>query len=156
MGGTRCFGTGTEREGMEQKLVLCDTDVLVEYFRKNVDVIQLIDGIGSENIFASVITKIELLQWANTKEKLRQINKRIEKFAFIEIELATSQIFAEIFEKYFLEYGCKIPDTLIAATAINYDIELFTLNKKHYHFYKGLRLFKHQLKPLKGKSNWLN
>jgi predicted nucleic acid-binding protein len=133
---------------METRLVLCDTDIWIEYFRKNIPVIQQLDEIGIQNLYASVITKAELQQWANNKEKLLRINKTLDKIPFIDIELHISQRFSNLFEKYFLEFGSQIPDTIIAATAIEYDIELFTLNRKHYKFYSDLKLISHNLKPL--------
>jgi predicted nucleic acid-binding protein len=133
---------------MEERLVLCDTDVWIEYFRKNIPVIQQMNDIGIHHLYASVITKAELQKWANNKEKLQRINKVLDKLPFIDIDLHISQRFSHLFEEYFLEFGNKIPDTFIAATAIEYDIELFTLNQKHYNFYSDLRLIPHNLKPL--------
>jgi tRNA(fMet)-specific endonuclease VapC len=133
---------------METRLVLCDTDVWIEYFRKNIPVVQLLDEIGVHNLYASVITKAEMQRWAKNKEKLKSINKIIDKIPFIDIDLHISQRFSQLFEKHFLEYGNAIPDTIIAATAIEYDIELFTLNQRHYKFYSDLKLIKHNLKPL--------
>jgi tRNA(fMet)-specific endonuclease VapC len=137
---------------MEAELVLCDTDVWVEYLRNNIPVIQKMNEIGHGNIYASNITKAELQQWANSKERLKSLNKRTEKIAFIDIDLPISQTFSEIFEKHYLEYGCKIPDTLIAATAIYYNLKLFTLNKKHFQYFKGIQLVEHDLSPLPGKG----
>ncbi len=42
---------------------------------------------------------------------------------------------------YSLSHHLDVPDGLIAATAIRNDVELFTLNKKHFQFIKGLRLY---------------
>ena len=137
---------------METRLVLCDTDVWIEYFRKNIPVIQQLDEIGIHNLYSSVITKAELQRWANNKEKLQRINTILDKLPFIDIDLHISQRFSQLFEEHFLEFGNKIPDTIIAATAIEYDIELFTLNQKHYKFYTDIKLISHNLKPLPYKG----
>lgn len=41
---------------MEAELILCDTDVMVEFFKKNIPVLQLMNELGAENLFISVIT----------------------------------------------------------------------------------------------------
>jgi predicted nucleic acid-binding protein len=44
-------------------------------------------------------------------------------------------------EKYKLSHGLLIPDAIIAATAITYDLKLFTYNIKDFIFISGIRLF---------------
>ena len=139
---------------MEAELILCDTDVIIEYYRKNISVIQLCNQLGFENLLVSNITITELQQWAITKDDLRQINKRIDKFPVVDIDLNISAKYNSLFETYILSHRSQIPDTLIAATALTFDLQLFTLNTKHFQFFKGIRLIEHQLKPLYGKSTW--
>lgn len=40
-----------------------------------------------------------------------------------------------------LSHRLAIPDGFIAATAIENDVELFTLNKKDFRFIEGLKLY---------------
>ena len=53
-----------------------------------------------------------------------------------------TEIAINLVEKYSKSHGLKIPDALIAATAIYYDITLWTYNIKDFHFIEGLKLFK--------------
>jgi rRNA-processing protein FCF1 len=47
---------------MEQaKIVLCDTDVLIEFYRNNHDIISKLREIGQTNIAVSYITAGELI-----------------------------------------------------------------------------------------------
>ena len=46
----------------------------------------------------------------------------------------------ELVEKYSLSHKLSLPDALIAATAIVYGIELFTLNQKDFKFIKQVKL----------------
>jgi hypothetical protein len=46
----------------------------------------------------------------------------------------------ELLEKYSLSHKLSLPDALIAATAIVYGIELFTLNLKDFKFIKQVKL----------------
>ena len=42
---------------------------------------------------------------------------------------------------YSLSHKLSIPDALIAATALNYDIELYTYNIKDFRFIDGIKLY---------------
>jgi len=44
-------------------------------------------------------------------------------------------------EKYKLSHGLDMPDSLIAATAIELDMSLFTYNKRDFRFISGIRLY---------------
>lgn len=134
---------------MESELTLCDTDVIIEYFKKNLQVLQMFSEIGYENLFINVITKTELIQGAENKTQMNQITKRIDRFMMLDIDTIISQKYAEIFEAYYLSHKCKIPDAIIAATALVYDVKLFTLNIKDFKFYKNIRLVRHNIKPVK-------
>lgn len=44
-------------------------------------------------------------------------------------------------ETYSLSHKLSIPDAIIAATALVYDLELYTLNLKDFRFIPGLTLY---------------
>jgi predicted nucleic acid-binding protein len=43
--------------------------------------------------------------------------------------------------KYVLSHKLALPDGFIAASALAYDMELYTLNLKDYRFISGLKLY---------------
>ncbi len=47
----------------------------------------------------------------------------------------------DLFKTYHLSHGLRIPDCLIAATAIGTGLPLFTYNRKDFRFISGLTLF---------------
>jgi tRNA(fMet)-specific endonuclease VapC len=75
------------------------------------------------------------------KRELTRIKKDINNLCLIDIDKKACSIFLELLTKYALSNKLAVPDGLIAATAIAWDIELFTLNHKDYRFIDGLRLF---------------
>jgi hypothetical protein len=137
---------------MEPKIVLCDTSVMIDWFSGNTDVEALLKRTDDYYFFLSIISKAELQQGAENKLHLRKINRAIDKFPVVELELKSSQLFSELFEKYFLSHQCSIPDMLIAAIALYYDIELFTFNTRDFKYISGLKLFPHRITPLKKKT----
>ena len=44
--------------------------------------------------------------------------------------------------QYALSHKLSIPDAIIAATALYYDIELYTYNVKDFRYIDGIRLYK--------------
>jgi predicted nucleic acid-binding protein len=128
---------------MEQtKIVLCDTDVIIGFYRNNPDVISELKRIGQENIDISIITAGELLYGALNKKELRKIKRDLDNLTIINIDNKTCDIFLELLSKFVLSHKLSVPDGFTAATALANDIELYTLNLKDYRFIDGLKLYK--------------
>jgi tRNA(fMet)-specific endonuclease VapC len=128
---------------MEQaKIVLCDTDVIIEFYRNNPDIIAELKKIEQQNIAVSTITAGEIIYGALNKKELVQIKKDIRNLILIDIDNKTCDLFLYLMSKYTLSHKLAIPDGFIAATAIANDVELFTLNVKDYRFIDGLKLYK--------------
>lgn len=57
----------------QDKVVLCDTDVIIEFYRNNPGIISELKIIGQQNIAVSTITAGELIFGAFNKKELNQI-----------------------------------------------------------------------------------
>ncbi len=123
---------------MGEKVILCDTNILINLFRYNDEKIKQ-TLIGHIPII-SVVSKLELLQGVNSKEDFQKISKALKSFSVIPINNEISGIAESIFEKYLLSHHPSIPDTLIGATSIYYGVPLYTANVKHFKFITGLEL----------------
>jgi predicted nucleic acid-binding protein len=126
--------------------VICDTDVLIDYFDENKSrhglAKQILDSdIGIDNVVLSAIVKMELIAGAVNKAELRILNKDIKRFNVLLINPEITSIALVLMEEYRLSHGLNIPDALIAATAKYAGLGLFTYNIKHYKFIDGLVLF---------------
>lgn len=53
----------------EEPLVLCDTDIIIEFYKENKSIVSELHEIGQENVAVSVITSGELLYGAFNKEE---------------------------------------------------------------------------------------
>jgi tRNA(fMet)-specific endonuclease VapC len=127
---------------MEQaKIVLCDTDVIIGFYRNNPEVISELRIIGQQNIAVSTVTAGELIYGALNKKELIQIKKDLDNLILLDIDRKTCNICLELLGKYALSHKLAVPDGFIAATAMANDIELYTLNLKDYRFINGLKLF---------------
>jgi predicted nucleic acid-binding protein len=122
-------------------MILCDTNIFIEIFRKNVSIRSELDKIGCENILASDVVKAELFFGAKNKGELQSIKNYLNNFSSLTIQSEISKMAVDFVEKYCLSENLNLPDALIAATAIYYNIELFTLNRKHFVFIPDLKLY---------------
>jgi len=131
---------------MATQIVICDTDVLIDYFdagqlRHN-DTKNIIEERISLNLVAiSAITKMELLIGASNKTELNQIDKLTKRLGLLLINDEITRKALELIKTYRLSHGLAIPDAIIAATAIISELELFTYNQRDFKFISGLKLF---------------
>lgn len=123
------------------KMILCDTDVIIEFYRNNTSIVSELKKFEQDNIAISVITAGELLFGAFNKIELKQIQKDIASLNLINLNPGICGVFLGIMEKYVLSHKLALPDGFIAATAIYNDIKLFSLNVKDYAFIDGLQLY---------------
>ena len=121
-------------------MILCDTNILIEVYRGNGLIINEVVKIGEQNIAISDVTCAELLFGARNKEELKILKKDIDKLTCIPINSQISNLSVHLVDKYSLSHKLSLPDALIAATAIVYGIELFTLNLKDFKFIKQVKL----------------
>jgi len=122
-------------------MILCDTNILIEFYKANPTVIQTLQRMGSANIAVSIITKAELFYGARDKQELAKVERHLSVRHCYGLNHAVSAIFIELMSCYSLSHKVSIPDMLIAATAISHDLELYTLNTKDFKFIPELNLY---------------
>ncbi|MCB9232681.1 MAG: type II toxin-antitoxin system VapC family toxin [Bacteroidia bacterium] len=122
-------------------MVLCDTNILIHAFNGNADTLDELRKISSGAILLSTITVMELYQGMGNKEELTRMKARLKGFNVIEIDNEISRIALRLIEKFSLSHGLQIPDAIIAATSLAYEIPLFTYNLKDFRYVPSLRLY---------------
>lgn len=125
----------------KNKIVLCDTNILIELSKSNIEVVDELRSIGSANIAVSSVSAGELIVGALNKNDLNKIKKALAAIQVVYLNETISLKSIELLETYSLSHGLDIPDSLIAATALINEFQLYTLNLKHFKFIKGLRLY---------------
>lgn len=122
-------------------MILCDTNILIEFYKNNANVTKELKRIGQSKIAISAITRAELYFGAINKMELRKIKQHLSLIHVISLDSKISENFIELMEDYSLSHKLAIPDALIAATALAHQIELYTLNIRDFHFISGLSLY---------------
>ena len=118
--------------------MLFDTDVLIWLFRGNRKAARSVDAATERSI--SIVTYMELVQGARSHQELRQIKDFLSDAAFQVVPLSDSIGHrASIYvEEYGLGTSLGVADSLIAASAVEYNQPLCTGNHRHYNPIKKL------------------
>jgi predicted nucleic acid-binding protein len=127
---------------MEENLVLCDTNVLINWFKNDTDTIKVLQNISLSKIVLSSIIVMELLQGASNKKELLQIGKSIINYNVINFNEDVSSLAINLVEKYSLSHDLQIPDAIIGATAVVFKLPLFTYNIKDFRYIPNLKIYK--------------
>ncbi len=127
--------------GSERQMVIVDSDILIQYSRYDDTAAAWLDETSDhETLVISVITEIELIIGSRDKTHLNEVRKFLSQFEIIHIDDEISRLAPALIEKYYLSHRLKLPDALIAATALVTDIELATINRKDFRYIDGLKL----------------
>ena len=121
-------------------LYLCDTCVLIDYLRGKSAVRQKLEKDRSLGLAMPSVTYMELMVGALNKREAGIIKKAFSDFEIIEISDAISVKARNLIEKYAKSHGLLIPDALIAATALELGLPLYTANVKDFQFIPDLVL----------------
>jgi tRNA(fMet)-specific endonuclease VapC len=122
-------------------MILCDTNIIIEFYKGNPTILQELGRIGVAQLAISVITQAELYYGALNKAELLRIQKHLNLLHNLPIDHQVSSQFIQLMAQYSLSHKLAIPDALIAATALVNDIELYTLNIKDFRFIENIRLY---------------
>lgn len=117
-----------------------DTNTIIYYLQQQFppSAEKLMDNLINEaRPVISAITEIELLCWKSATEKdLEVLHNFIDDALVIELEQSIKHITADIRKKHKI----KLPDAIIAATALFHDLTLVSRNVSDFKIIDGLRL----------------
>lgn len=118
------------------KVYLVDTNVLIDYLNNKLPdhSARLFENI---EINLSIISKIELLAWKEASQEQIDI---IESFLDTTIILGLSESVARKTIEIRKTHRVKLPDAIIAATAMTNDLALVTRNVSDFKSINGLQL----------------
>ena len=123
-------------------MILCDTNILIEIYRKNPTVISVVESIACySRIVISDVTRAEILVGARNKREMQILVKELGQVQCLPIKSEISDYAIQLLITYHLSHGLDFHDALIASTAIHYDIELYTLNVRDFSFISNIKLY---------------
>ncbi len=124
----------------QKKVILCDSNVLFDYFRGIPMMIQELAELSFDRLAISAISEAEMYAGMKSNER-RATTETINKFDIIELDDEISRRMTRLVWEHYNKRPA-IPDMLIAATALVYPVELFTFNKKDFDFIDGVKFYR--------------
>ncbi len=124
---------------MGRQKYLIDTNVAIEYIGEVLPekALAMLDGIIDGQFFISVINKIELLGFADiTENEELKFQELINASDILDLDEDIVNSTIEIRKKLKI----KLPDAVIAATAIVNQLTIITRNKKDFEKIEGLKV----------------
>lgn len=111
---------------------LLDTSVLVDLLRGEIRARTWIDTLDEKACAISVVTAAELLAGCPNRREQRSVEREIEMYDMLWLDEMISARALELYKNFRLSHGVGFLDCLIAATALEHDLILATLNVKHF------------------------
>jgi predicted nucleic acid-binding protein len=119
------------------RLILPDTDVLVDFFRGDSRAVAFVNA-NSSQIILSPIVVAELYAGVKGDAEQATVEDFISLFRVIPIDVEVAKAGGLYKRDYGKSHAVGLADAILAATAEIEKAELKTLNIKHYPMIKGL------------------
>ena len=121
-------------------MILLDTCIVIDYLKNKPLVVKFIDTVGKQNFVLSTAITIDLYKGVRNRKELITLQKELQQFGIIEIDVQVSKVANILAETYSLSHQMGLGDTLIAATALVFNLELRTFNLKDFRFIPTLQV----------------
>ncbi len=118
---------------------LCDTCVIIDFINGKSPVLG--DKLDSKaTLLVNSIIEMELLQGVRNKQEQRIVEKKLNSFRLLSMQQAIFDLATQSVRRYRLSHGLALPDAIIGATAVYYQIPLLTYNLKDFKFLPDIQL----------------
>lgn len=108
--------------------LLVDTDIFIDHLRGSAAI-----KVGRNRLHYSVITRAELFAGNSGTDLTSQL---LAPFREVNVDRAVAERAGRVVR----EFRLRLPDALIAATALEHDLALVTRNRKDFAKVRGLRV----------------
>lgn len=120
---------------------LTDTDILVDAQHAIADAVAFVTNQKAANgLRISVISAMELAIGCRSANELGLVRQFLQHVLVLPITLTISTTGYQLVDGYYLSHGLLIPDALIAATALDNNLPLYTRNVRHFQMIPGLQV----------------
>jgi predicted nucleic acid-binding protein len=124
-----------------EKRILVDTDIIIKSYRGDSNKYNQLRAI-EKKFSVSIVTALELLNGSKNMKQLISTRRELKLYSIIHFDNEISKLALQLFSKYAVQRTLRLPDSLIAATALHFELELYTDNKKDYDFIEGVKFYK--------------
>jgi len=109
-------------------MILADTCILIDIAKGSINLN------NDQRYCINSIIEMEFIYGALNKNELKKIEKILNNFYLIELNQNIFDLSTTLMRKYSLSHDMTVYDAIIAATAMVYDLPLWTHNKKDFKY----------------------
>jgi len=120
------------------RLILPDTDVLVDFLRGHSKAVTLVNACSDRIILSSIVVA-ELYAGVKGNDEQTALETFVSLFRVVPVSAEIAKTGGLYKRDYAKSHGVGLADAILAATAEAENAEFRTLNIKHYPMLKGLR-----------------
>ena len=122
-------------------MTLIDSNIIFDFYNGKSEAKGQLQEIGFQNLCISSITYQEAIFGALNKQDLKKWMNHLDGYSLLKVNEQISDIAIDLMKKFVLSHRLSLPDSLIAATALHYEIELYTNNLKDFRYIEDLNLY---------------
>jgi len=118
---------------------LIDTDIFIDAFHNVPQALAFLAGQrGTGAVSMSIISAMELVAGCRNAQELAHLLRFCQTITVWPVTPSASQNAFHLMESFFLSYGLLIADALVAGTALDQGLTLYTRNIRHFQMIPGL------------------
>jgi len=111
--------------------MLFDTDVLIDYLRGYTPAVRYLEA-HLDEVSISCVSVAELFQGVRDGQERTKLSKMISALVVLPLTEEIAELAGLYRRDYRASLGCGLADCMIAATAARHELELVTLNARHF------------------------
>ena len=117
-----------------------DSNILIDAMNGIVDAIVFLERQQIAEVRISIVSAMELIAGCRNKIEMAELQRFFQKCTFLPVTATISQVAFQLMESFYLSHGLTLPDALIAATALEHDLTLYTRNTRHFRMISELKI----------------
>jgi len=129
--------------GTSSAAELTDTEILIDAMRGLADAVTFSATQRTAGGCMSIISAVGLVAGCRNATELAQLRQFLRKFAILPVSVTVSQTAYQLKESFPLSHELLVPNALIAATALELTLTLYTKNRRHLQTIPVLTLVRH-------------
>ena len=121
---------------------IIDTDILIDVTKMHEAADAFVKTQRGAGIQISIVTAMEVVIGCRDKAELIQMQRFLQQCTILPVSETASQMGYEFVESFALSHGMQIADALIAATALERGLTLYSKNIRHFRMIPELTVIR--------------
>ena len=119
---------------------IIDTDILIDATNGIADAVAFLVEQQATEVQISIVSAMELIAGCRNKTEMTELQRFFQRCTFLPVTATVSQVAFQLMESFYLSHGLILPDALIAATAMEHNLTLYTRNTRHFRMIPQLEV----------------